>query len=177
MGFEGLTRNTGPRSQTGTDTAAFQQGWQAFSSATQPPPCQANAYCDSIKSQPDSWRFCWEQFLQRDCLEVKFWCLQVIPQVIPSLPVEARLELRSKVLCWLRRPPPRPGPLAGCFRAMPHAAGALLRQSGPDSMRDVAPGEPEPEGFQKEELQRRGCACSARSSLVAFQICMALLLR
>mmetsp|Transcript_73561 Transcript_73561/g.157660 ORF Transcript_73561/g.157660 Transcript_73561/m.157660 type:complete len:1027 (-) Transcript_73561:37-3117(-) len=63
---------------------------------------QATGYCDAIKSRPDSWRFCWEQFLQKECLEVKFWCLQVVHQKIPTTPPAERQELRGKVLSWLR---------------------------------------------------------------------------
>lgn len=63
---------------------------------------QATSYCDSIKARPDGWRFCWDRFAQTDSLEVKFWCLQVTLQSMLSLPLDARLELRSKVVSWLR---------------------------------------------------------------------------
>mmetsp|Transcript_65594 Transcript_65594/g.212299 ORF Transcript_65594/g.212299 Transcript_65594/m.212299 type:complete len:1030 (+) Transcript_65594:63-3152(+) len=63
---------------------------------------QATKYIDAVKARPDSWRFCWEQFLQRECLEVKFWCLQVLPASLPQLPAEARAELRVGILAWLR---------------------------------------------------------------------------
>eukprot|EP00929_Paragymnodinium_shiwhaense_P098233 TRINITY_DN59749_c0_g1_i1.p1 TRINITY_DN59749_c0_g1~~TRINITY_DN59749_c0_g1_i1.p1 ORF type:complete len:1037 (+),score=228.11 TRINITY_DN59749_c0_g1_i1:43-3153(+) len=63
---------------------------------------QATQFCDAIKARPDGWRFCWEQFLQRQVLEIKFWCLQVVCQALPPLPLEYRIELRGKVLLWLR---------------------------------------------------------------------------
>lgn len=63
---------------------------------------QATSYCDGIKARPDGWRFCWDRFAQTQSLEVKFWCLQVILHSMLSLPQDARLELRSKVLSWLR---------------------------------------------------------------------------
>eukprot|EP00434_Breviolum_minutum_P028536 symbB.v1.2.025243.t2/scaffold2441.1/size78965/1 len=63
---------------------------------------QATSFCDSIKARPDGWRLCWDRFAQTESLEVKFWCLQVILQSMLSLPAEARLELRGKVVSWLR---------------------------------------------------------------------------
>eukprot|EP00930_Biecheleria_cincta_P056989 TRINITY_DN42_c0_g2_i1.p1 TRINITY_DN42_c0_g2~~TRINITY_DN42_c0_g2_i1.p1 ORF type:complete len:1022 (-),score=209.04 TRINITY_DN42_c0_g2_i1:50-3115(-) len=67
---------------------------------------QAQRYCDTVKARPDGWRFCWERFQQSSCLEVRFWCLQLLPQVLPSLPLEARAELREKLLGWLREVAP-----------------------------------------------------------------------
>lgn len=63
---------------------------------------QANGFCEAVKQRPDCWQFCWEQFSRRECLEVKFWCLQVLPACTPSLPPQARAELRAQLLIWLR---------------------------------------------------------------------------
>jgi len=63
---------------------------------------QANEYCEAVKRRPDCWRYCWEHFAARECLELRFWCLQVLCQAIPNLPVAARTELRSCLLAWLR---------------------------------------------------------------------------
>lgn len=63
---------------------------------------QANTFCDAIKSRPDVCRVCWDQFLQSNCLQVKFWCLQTVPQAIPALAPGARSELRGQVLAWLK---------------------------------------------------------------------------
>eukprot|EP00747_Dinoflagellata_sp_TGD_P031985 gnl/TRDRNA2_/TRDRNA2_135663_c0_seq1.p1 gnl/TRDRNA2_/TRDRNA2_135663_c0~~gnl/TRDRNA2_/TRDRNA2_135663_c0_seq1.p1 ORF type:complete len:1053 (-),score=204.75 gnl/TRDRNA2_/TRDRNA2_135663_c0_seq1:92-3157(-) len=63
---------------------------------------QATSYCDSIKARPDGWHFCWAQFLQKQRLEVRFWCLQAIVALLGGLAPEARAELRASVLSWLR---------------------------------------------------------------------------
>lgn len=63
---------------------------------------EATSYCESLKSRPDAWRSCWEKFLQSSSLEVKFWCLQVLPALLPVLPPDARADLRSRLLVWLR---------------------------------------------------------------------------
>eukprot|EP00439_Symbiodinium_sp_Y106_P022849 s6460_g2.t2 len=48
------------------------------------------------------WILCWERLVQTEVLEVKFWCLQVILQALSSISPVARVELRGKVLSWLR---------------------------------------------------------------------------
>merc|ERR1719506_2231550 len=63
---------------------------------------QAGALTESVKNRPDAYDFCWTQFIQKDRLEVKFWCLQTITQAIPALSFECRLDLRRKVLAWLQ---------------------------------------------------------------------------
>jgi len=63
---------------------------------------QAARYCDAFRERPDSWRLCWEQFSQRDRLEVRFWCLQALCRSLPAIPAEHRLELCGWVLAWLR---------------------------------------------------------------------------
>lgn len=62
---------------------------------------QATGYLDNIKRQPDGWQFCWEQFVQRNSLEARFWCMQVILQTIPSQSPADRFVLRSKFIAWL----------------------------------------------------------------------------
>jgi len=63
---------------------------------------QATNYCDAIKARPDCWSFCWEQFSQRDCMEVRFWCLQALPPTVVKISVDQRRDLRSRVLTWMR---------------------------------------------------------------------------
>mmetsp|Transcript_62679 Transcript_62679/g.149566 ORF Transcript_62679/g.149566 Transcript_62679/m.149566 type:complete len:1007 (+) Transcript_62679:64-3084(+) len=63
---------------------------------------EATRYCDGIKAHPDCWILCWERLVQTEVLEVKFWCLQVILQALSSISPAARVELRGKVLSWLR---------------------------------------------------------------------------
>jgi len=63
---------------------------------------QANEYCEAVKRRPDCWRYCWEHFAKRECVELRFWCLQVLCQAIPGLPVDSRAELRSCLLAWFR---------------------------------------------------------------------------
>ncbi|CAE7401164.1 xpot [Symbiodinium sp. CCMP2456] len=63
---------------------------------------EATRYCDGIKAHPDCWILCWERLVQTEVLEVKFWCLQVILQALSSISPVARVELRGKVLSWLR---------------------------------------------------------------------------
>ncbi|CAK0865776.1 unnamed protein product, partial [Prorocentrum cordatum] len=72
---------------------------------------QANTFCDAIKSRPDGWRVCWDQFLHSNCLQVKFWCLQTVPQVLAWLRDVApsrqeEVVIRNKialVYVWLLR--------------------------------------------------------------------------
>mmetsp|Transcript_29813 Transcript_29813/g.55032 ORF Transcript_29813/g.55032 Transcript_29813/m.55032 type:complete len:1030 (+) Transcript_29813:29-3118(+) len=63
---------------------------------------QATNYIDAVKGRADAWQFCWELFVQRERLEVKFWCLQTITSVIPTLAAEFRSELRRRLLSWLQ---------------------------------------------------------------------------
>eukprot|EP00439_Symbiodinium_sp_Y106_P019335 s6460_g2.t1 len=63
---------------------------------------EATRYCEGIKARPDCWILCWERLVQTEVLEVKFWCLQVILQALSSISPVARVELRGKVLSWLR---------------------------------------------------------------------------
>ncbi|CAE7540246.1 XPOT [Symbiodinium pilosum] len=63
---------------------------------------EATRYCEGVKARPDCWILCWERFTQTEVLEVKFWCLQVVLQVLSSLAPAARADLRGKVLSWLR---------------------------------------------------------------------------
>ena len=46
------------------------------------------------------WRLCWHTFLNKENLQLKFWCLRVISLATPKLPAGERLELRSALLAW-----------------------------------------------------------------------------
>mmetsp|Transcript_5394 Transcript_5394/g.13049 ORF Transcript_5394/g.13049 Transcript_5394/m.13049 type:complete len:1005 (+) Transcript_5394:65-3079(+) len=61
---------------------------------------KATNICESLQSRPDAWRICWQYFLQKEAVQVRFWCLRVVSLAVPNLPPQVRLEVRSAVLSW-----------------------------------------------------------------------------
>ena len=43
---------------------------------------RAQAYCAGVKTSPDCWRLCADRFAATAYVEVKFWCLQALHEVL-----------------------------------------------------------------------------------------------
>jgi len=43
---------------------------------------RTQAYCAEIKASPDCWRLCADRFAATSYVEVKFWCLQALHEVL-----------------------------------------------------------------------------------------------
>ena len=67
---------------------------------------RTQAYCAEVKASPDCWRLCADRFAATGYVEVKFWCLQALHEVLAE----------QHPACGVsRRPPSRWSPTAGYF--------------------------------------------------------------
>eukprot|EP01113_Clastostelium_recurvatum_P043579 TRINITY_DN7235_c0_g1_i4.p1 TRINITY_DN7235_c0_g1~~TRINITY_DN7235_c0_g1_i4.p1 ORF type:complete len:1068 (-),score=308.25 TRINITY_DN7235_c0_g1_i4:49-3252(-) len=67
---------------------------------------KATQYCTNVHNTPTAWRFCLERFFTTNAVQVKFFCLQVIQDVLLhrylTFPEPDKLFLRSTLLRWLQ---------------------------------------------------------------------------
>ncbi|GAX84343.1 hypothetical protein CEUSTIGMA_g11765.t1 [Chlamydomonas eustigma] len=68
---------------------------------------RANVFISDIKKNPDVWRLCCERFSVTAYIEIKFWCLQTLQEVIRSsytaMSDASKTEIKSALLTWLQR--------------------------------------------------------------------------
>ena len=43
---------------------------------------KANRYCDSVRTTPDAWKFCVEKIYKTSTMQVKFFCFQVLQDLV-----------------------------------------------------------------------------------------------
>jgi len=68
---------------------------------------RANAYISSIKQSPICWKVCVERFSASNYVEVKFWCLQTLHEVVRTyytqLDSNSQGAIKGALLTWLQR--------------------------------------------------------------------------
>lgn len=43
---------------------------------------KANRYCDSVRTTPDAWKFCVDKIYKTSTMQVKFFCFQVLQDLV-----------------------------------------------------------------------------------------------
>ncbi|KAL3158478.1 hypothetical protein ABBQ38_010710 [Trebouxia sp. C0009 RCD-2024] len=67
---------------------------------------RAVAYCNETKAQPQCWQLCLEKYSTTTYLEVRFWCLQTMHEVLVTrydqLSNSACSMIKQSILSWVR---------------------------------------------------------------------------
>ena len=56
--------------------------WRALIRGMAVPQERTQVYCAEVKASPDCWRICADRFAATYYVEVKFWCLQALHEVL-----------------------------------------------------------------------------------------------
>ncbi|KAK9827309.1 hypothetical protein WJX81_002974 [Elliptochloris bilobata] len=73
----------------------------------------AAAYCEEVRRSADCWQLCLQRFSASSFVEVRFWCLQMLHEMMraryPSLEPEQRRLVKATVMAWMRAAGAGPG--------------------------------------------------------------------